>query len=177
MMDGVRRVVVGVDGSVGSLQALRRAVTEARMRAVPLVVVIAWSAPGGEATYRRTLDVQLKRLWEQGAWERLAAAWDEALGGVPDDVEVQQMAVRADAGKALVCIADDENDLLVVGAGRRNLLRRALIPSVPRYCAAHAKCTVLLVPPSPLAQQMYHGVLPRLLRRKRAVNDLVGHGG
>ena len=59
----------------------------------------------------------------------------------------------------------------------RSWLRRALIPSVPRYCAAHAQCAVLLVPPSPLAQQMYHGVLPRLLRRKRVVNDLVGHGG
>ena len=174
-MDGVRRVVVGVDGSVGSLQALRRAVTEARMRAVPLVAVVAWSAPGGEVAYRRTLDVKLKKMWEQGAWERLAAAWDEALGGVPDDVEVQQMAVRADAGKALVCIADDENDLMVIGAGRRSLWRRALIPSVPRYCAAHARCAMLVVPPSPLSQQMDHGMLPRLLRRRRVVNHLVGH--
>jgi nucleotide-binding universal stress UspA family protein len=173
-MDGVRRVVVGVDGSVGSLQALRRAVTEARMRAVPLVAVVAWSAPGGEVAYRRTLDVKLKKMWEQGAWERLARAWDEALGGVPDDVDVQQVAVRADAGKALVRIAEDENDLLVIGAGRRNLVRRALIPSVPRYCAAHALCSVLLVPPSPLSRQMDHGVLPRLLRRRRAVNHLVG---
>lgn len=176
-MDGVRRVVVGVDGSVGSLQALRRAVTAARMRAVPLVAVIAWTAPGGEAAYRRTFDVQLKRLWERGAWERLARAWDEALGGIPYDVEVKQVAVRADAGKALVWTADDENDLLVIGAGRRNSLRRALIPSVPRYCVAHTRCTVLVVPPSPLSRQMDHGVLPRLLRRRRAVNHLVGHGG
>ncbi len=174
-MDGVGRVVVGVDGSVGSLQALRRAVTEARMRAVPLVAVIAWTAPGGESAYRRTFDVRLKQLWERGAWERLARAWDEALGGIPDDVNVRQVAVRADAGKALVCIADDENDLMVIGAGRRSLWRRAFIPSVPRYCAAHARCPMLVVPPSPLSQQMDHGMLLRLLRRKRAVNDLVGH--
>jgi nucleotide-binding universal stress UspA family protein len=174
-MDGVGRVVVGVDGSVGSLQALRRAVTEARMRAVPLVAVIAWTAPGGEAAYRRTFDVQLKQLWEQGAWERLARAWDEALGGIPEDVDVRQVAVRADAGKALVCVANDENDLMVIGAGRRSVWRRAFIPSVPRYCAAHARCAMLVVPPSPLSQQMDHGMLPRLLRRKRAVNGFVGH--
>ena len=174
-MDGVRRVVVGVDGSVGSLQALRRAVTEARMRAVPLVAVIAWTAPGGEAAYRHTFDVQLKKLWEQGAWERLARAWDEALGGIPHDVAVTQVAVRADAAKALVRVADDENDLMVMGAGRRSVWRRAFIPSVPRYCAAHARCAMLVVPPSPLSQQMDHGMLPRLLRRKRAVNHLVGH--
>lgn len=173
-MDGVGRVVVGVDGSVGSLQALRRAVTEARMRSVPLVAVIAWTAPGGEAVYQRTLDVQLRRLWERGAWQRLAAAWDEAMGGIPGGVDVRQVAVRADPGRALVCVADDENDLLVIGAGRRNRLRRALIPSVPRYCAARARCSVLLVPPSPLSQQLDHGLLPRLLRRKRVVNDLVG---
>jgi nucleotide-binding universal stress UspA family protein len=172
--DGVRRVVVGVDGSDGSLQALRRAVTEARMRAVPLVAVIAWTPPGGEATYRRTLDVRLRRLWELGAWERLARAWDEALGGIPHDVEVRQVAVRAAAGKALVCVADDENDLLVVGAGQRNPVRRALIHSAPRYCAAHAQCAVLVVPPSSLSRQWEHGVLSKLLRRKRAVSHLVG---
>jgi Universal stress protein family. len=44
------RVVVGVDGSAGSVQALAWALYEARLRAVDLHVVAAWSYhPGWEA--------------------------------------------------------------------------------------------------------------------------------
>ena len=46
-MAAVRRIVVGVHGSLGSLQALRYATEEARARKVPLVPVIAWVPPGG----------------------------------------------------------------------------------------------------------------------------------
>src|ERR1700685_4601004 len=41
----VRRIIVGVHGSLGSLQALRYAAAEARQRDVPLVPVIAWVPP------------------------------------------------------------------------------------------------------------------------------------
>ncbi len=47
-------------------------------------------------------------------------------------------------------IAEDEQDVLVVGAGRRRRLHRVLRPSVSRYCLAHTTCPVLAVPPSPL---------------------------
>ena len=40
-MAAVRRIVVGVHGSLGSLQALRYAADELREREVPLVPVIA----------------------------------------------------------------------------------------------------------------------------------------
>ncbi|WP_326778419.1 universal stress protein [Streptomyces sp. NBC_01445] len=39
---------------------------------------------------------------------------------------------------------------MVVGAGHRGHLHRALHPSVSRYCLAHACCPVLAIPPSPL---------------------------
>jgi hypothetical protein len=48
----VRRIVVGVHGSLGSLQALRYAAEEARARKVPLVPVIAWIPPGGDMAER-----------------------------------------------------------------------------------------------------------------------------
>lgn len=60
-------------------------------------------------------------------------------------------AVRSTPGRALLEIADRADDLLVVGAGCRGRVRRALCPSVARYCLARAACAVLAVPPSPLA--------------------------
>ncbi|MER6128079.1 universal stress protein [Streptomyces sp. NPDC001795] len=66
-------------------------------------------------------------------------------------VPLRILTARGPAGRSLVGIADRDDDLLVVGAGRRSRLRRFFSPSVGRYCVAHANCPVLTVPPSPPA--------------------------
>ena len=58
----------------------------------------------------------------------------------------------------LVDIADQPDDLLIIGTGRRAGLARALRRSVSRYCLAHAKCPVLAIPPSALMDEMSHGL-------------------
>jgi hypothetical protein len=47
--------------------------------------------------------------------------------------------------------------VLVIGAGRRGALARALSCGVSRYCLAHARCPVVAVPPAELAQ-LAHGL-------------------
>src|SRR5258708_37035022 len=49
------------------------------------------------------------------------------------------------------------DDVLVIGAGRRGTLARALSCRVSRYCLAHAQCPVIAVPPTELAQ-VSHGL-------------------
>ena len=49
-------------------------------------------------------------------------------------------------------VADSDDDLLVVGAGRRGVFSRIAACRVSRYCLAHATCPVVAVPPSALAQ-------------------------
>lgn len=56
-----RRVIVGVNGSVRSLQALRHAATEAQTRDAVLVAVHAWVPPGGDLVDRRCPDPELGR--------------------------------------------------------------------------------------------------------------------
>ncbi|MFC9614624.1 universal stress protein [Streptomyces sp. NPDC056938] len=64
---------------------------------------------------------------------------------------VRERRVRTDALVSVRCLGGvSQDDLLVVGAGHRGHLHRALHPSVSRYCLAHACCPVLAVPPSPL---------------------------
>src|SRR6202451_222084 len=77
----VRRIIVGVHGSLGSLQALRYAADEARQRDVPLLPVIAWVPPGGDVAERRHSSPYLRKLWRDAAWERLGTAFDDGLGG------------------------------------------------------------------------------------------------
>jgi nucleotide-binding universal stress UspA family protein len=165
------RVIVGVSGSVGSLQALRRAVAEARLRDAELWSVLAWVPQGGEYVNRRSPDPYLLDLWERNAFDRLRVAWDEATGGIPVDLTPRILAGRGFAGELLVRCAR-EDDLIVVGTGSTNPVRRALGGSVAGYCARRARCAVLTVPPSPLQAQMGRGTLTGYLTRRKTVRDL-----
>ena len=124
-MDGGQRIVVGVTGSVGNLQALRYAAAEARRRETPLLAVHAWVPPGGELAERQCAVPELRQVWQEAAWRRLWDAFDAALGGMPADLPVEATAVRGDPGRVLVATADRHDDLLVVGAGRREFLAAA----------------------------------------------------
>jgi nucleotide-binding universal stress UspA family protein len=146
----VQRIIVGVHGSLGSLQALRWAAGEASERQVPLIAVIAWTPPGGDLAERSRPSPYLRRVWQESAAAKLTAAFDEGLGGIPDDVAVQAVVDRGEPGAVLVDVACREDDLLVIGTGRRNPAGRMLRRSVGRYCLAHATCPVLAVPPSAL---------------------------
>lgn len=154
--DERRRIFVGVNGSVSSLHALRRAVAEARLRDAVLYSVIAWTPPGGETLDRRTPEPHLRRAWLTAALCTLRSAWDDALGAVPDDIPVYLRGDRGHPGWVLTELADRDDDLIVVGAGHGGPLRRATHHSVARYCVARAVCPVVVVPPPPLARQLSH---------------------
>jgi nucleotide-binding universal stress UspA family protein len=166
----VRRVVVGVSGSLGSLQALRLAADEARAREATLVAVIAWVPPGGDLSERSHPSPYLRQIWREAARQRLADAFDAGLGGLPDDVAVVARIERGESGPVLVDVAGSPDDLLVIGTGRRSPIGRALHKSIGRYCLAHAKCPVLAVPPSALMDEVEHGF--RLWGRHAVVPDI-----
>jgi nucleotide-binding universal stress UspA family protein len=139
------RVVVGVDGSLSSLAAVRRGAAEARRRDAVLVPVIAWMACDGDSLR------PLSEL-EYAARVRLESVVELAFDGVPQGVRVHPRVVRAEAGRALVAIADHPSDLLVVGSGGHTGPGGHGGPqdvpygSVARYCRARAACEVLVVP-------------------------------
>jgi nucleotide-binding universal stress UspA family protein len=160
----VRRIVVGVHGSLGSLQALRYAEAEARQRDVPLLPVIAWIPPGGDLAERRHSSPYLRKIWKDAAWERLIAAFDDGLGGMPADLRVEPHVERGETGAVLVDVANHPEDLLILGTGRRRPVGRM-------YCLAHARCPVLAVPPSALMDEMSHGLRSWQLRRHALIPD------
>ena len=176
-MPTVRRIIVGVHGSLGSLQALRYAADEARQRDVPLLPVMAWVPPGGDLAERRHASPYLRKIWRDDAWKRLWAAFDAGLGGVPGDVLVEPYVARGESGPVLVDTAERPDDLLVIGTGRRAGLARVTRKSVSRYCLAHARCPVLAVPPSALMDEMGHGLRSWQLRRHALIPDTPGASG
>ncbi|KUN82222.1 hypothetical protein AQJ66_22385 [Streptomyces bungoensis] len=145
------RFVVGVSGSPGSLTALGRAADEARHRGAELWPVLTWQAPEGDVAARRCpASTSMVPEWERLARERLVAALRDVFGSTGTGLAGHALVVRGAPGPALVRTADRDDDVLVIGAGGRGRLHRALWPSVSRYCLAHAACPVLAVPPSPL---------------------------
>ncbi len=101
-MVGGRRVIAGVSGSLRSLGALRAGEAEARSRGAALLAVLAWAPAGGEVAYMRAPCPLLLRLWEQAARERLQESFDAVFGGIPPDVTVRTMVVRARPGPLLL---------------------------------------------------------------------------
>lgn len=92
--------------------------------------------------------------WRRMACERLLSALEDAFGNTEPGIPLEPLVVLGKPGRALLAAADRPDDLLVVGAGARSRLRRAMWPSVSRFCVARSCCPVLTVPPSPLRQAL-----------------------
>lgn len=147
MNHSVRRVVVGVDGSAGSLVALRRAAGEARLHHAELRPVRIYSSPEGDyIDLMWPPDPEMARDLAHRAHDELVDACEQALGRLPDDPPCAPIVARGQVGPLLVESAAEDGDLLVVGGGSHGVVHRVLTGSVSRYCLRHAHGPVLVVP-------------------------------
>jgi nucleotide-binding universal stress UspA family protein len=136
-------IVIGVDGSVQSEEALRWALEEARLRRSKLRAVYAWLYPviGGRG-YIPPEYLDPERLRET-AQERL----DGFVAGVAreyPDVEIERVVAEGPAPRVLLDAAGDA-DLLVVGSRGRGGFAGLLLGSVGQQCVHHAVCPVVIV--------------------------------
>jgi nucleotide-binding universal stress UspA family protein len=142
-------VVVGVDGSPASYTALRWALAHAARAGARVCAVRCWTpvlARGWEAAVTAAPVPPIAEQ-EARAQRELAQVVAAALARVPiraTQVAVVQRVVRGPAGSGLVSQATGA-DLLVVGHGPRSI--EMLHRSVSWYCARHASCPVLVIPP------------------------------
>jgi nucleotide-binding universal stress UspA family protein len=143
-------IVVGVDGSEASHEALRWGAEEARLRFVPLVALHAWSfIPPQQIGDAGMLAVPAGDLPGQleAESEAARAALDDTVEQVLGDgsgVDVERRLVEGDAGEVLVAESASA-ELLVVGSHGRSGFRAALLGSVSRHVVDHATCPVVVV--------------------------------
>lgn len=134
------RIVVGVDGSASSKEALRWAAAEAQRSGAVLEVVMAWDNP-----YR---DMWLPS--DPPGTDRLALVKrtvndlvDEVLGS-PPPITVATAAAEGPPAQVLVRAAHGA-ELLVVGSRGHGGFAGVLIGSVSLHCVSHAPCPVVVV--------------------------------
>lgn len=136
-------IVVGVDGSDDSKEALRWALAEAELRGSTVQAVHAWSLPiafGGPYMPPQALDPSAIR---DRAQELLDAAVDDVAGESPP-VAVERVVGQGAAADVLVRAAEYA-DLLVVGSRGHGGFSGLLLGSVSQQCAQHARCAVVIV--------------------------------
>jgi nucleotide-binding universal stress UspA family protein len=136
-------IVVGVDGSPESREALRWALEEARLREANLRAVHAWGNPYVLTPgYGIPEDFEVPALHE--ASEKLLSSIVTEVAGESPEVEIELAAVEGAPGSVLVEQAKGA-DLLVVGSRGHGGFVGLLLGSVSQQCANHSPCPVLIV--------------------------------
>ncbi len=136
------RIVVGVDGSPASVEAVRWAANYATLAGVDLQAVTSWTAPGssglGLGVGYDTADLDWQAIAEQTQQTALAEA-------LPGHASPLQHTVVFDHPAAALIAAAEGADLLVVGSRGHGGFAGMLLGSVSAHVAAHAPCPVLVI--------------------------------
>ncbi|NML51775.1 universal stress protein [Streptomyces sp. R302] len=139
-------MVVGVDGSPDSYEALRWAADQARLTGAKLEVWGAYDVPGATGRSAPAVDA---------AYDAAHArqVMTEEIRGVLDrtgDVPLEEHVARGNPAGVLT-EASKGADLLVVGSRGRGGFASLLLGSVSQQCALHASCPVVIVRPGTTA--------------------------
>jgi nucleotide-binding universal stress UspA family protein len=135
------RIVVGVDGSPSSRNALRWAVRQARLTGAVVDAVHAWSAP---STFDMVPLVVHPELLEKSAEQVLVDAVADAVGAHPP-VTVRARVAQGHPAFVLIRLARGA-DLLVLGSRGHGGFVGALLGSISQHCVQHAPCPVVIIP-------------------------------
>ncbi|MGD0705431.1 MAG: universal stress protein [Trebonia sp.] len=139
-------IIVGIDGSDHSRQALEWAIREAAVRRAPLTVLTVQQAVagywGGPVLYPGDQDLATK------AREKAREETNRTLEKIDQESRPSSVTVQAVVGlpaEALLEAAADA-DLLVVGSRGAGGFKRLLMGSVSVQVTHHAHCPVVVIP-------------------------------
>jgi len=131
-------IVVGVDGSPSSLDALIWAVGQGELTGADVQAVIAWEYPPLSGVDPMTTHVD----WRTKAQQTIDTAVDRALGA--DSVKVSSAVIAGNPAQVLLD-ASAGAQLLVVGNSGHGGLTQTLPGSVREHVITHATCPVLVM--------------------------------
>ncbi len=138
-------IVVGVDGSAASDNALSWALSEAELRGVDLDVVIAWTFPYQWAEGFDMMWREDSEYFAKIAMAEADKAVERVLHGVPRPSWLHVWAVEGAASVVLLDRAKTA-EMLVVGTRGRGGFQDLLLGSVSTACVHHTPCPIAVIP-------------------------------
>ncbi len=131
------RIVIGVDGSDASLDALRWALHQAHLTNCEVEAINSWHVPNEYA------ELVAGRIdWDANAQEIL----EDSLATVKNDEDVKVIRTVTEGHPAAVLTDASTNaDLLVVGSRGHGGFAGMLLGSVSVHVSAHAHCPVVVI--------------------------------
>ena len=130
------KIVVGVDGSLSSQQALRWAARQARLTGGVVHAVSVWDYPTGALVLE---DIDWFGITSKTLEDAVTASLQ------PDEAErVQRVVLRGYPVRVLLDAAADA-ELLVVGSRGRGGMAGILLGSVSQHVVTHARCPVVVM--------------------------------
>ena len=139
-------IIVGIDGSAHSRQALEWAVNEASVRHAPLTVLTVNQAAAGYRSRPVEYPGDLHRT--KHAREAARVETDSVLKHVGNESWLPPVMVRAVTGlpaEELLNAAADA-DMIVLGSHGAGGFKRLLMGSVSAQVTHHAHCPVVVIP-------------------------------
>lgn len=137
MNDPKKRIVVGVDGSDASLDAIRWALGHAQLTNCELDAVTSWHIPNQYA----------ELVADEISWSaRAESLLEDALAKVDDkgDVQITRTIIEGHPA-AVLTEASTDADLLVVGSRGHGGFVGMLLGSVSVHVSSHAHCPVVVI--------------------------------
>jgi nucleotide-binding universal stress UspA family protein len=137
------RIVVGVDGSAPSKEALRWAARQAQLTWTRVEAVTSWAV--GSTAYAFPVPMPMPTAYDMGP--AVEAQLNEVINQVRSEfpgIEISGVVRQGGAGGALIAAAEGA-DLLVVGSRGHGAVVGLLLGSVSEYCVTHAPCPVVVV--------------------------------
>jgi nucleotide-binding universal stress UspA family protein len=134
-------IVVGVDGSDASRDALRWAAGQAAVTGATLWAITTWHIP--MINYGAAMPGSIEADVTRDSKEALDQALSEVVGPEPS-IKVVADVVEGHPADVLVRAAE-EAELLVVGSRGHGAFKGMFLGSVSTHCVSHASCPVVVV--------------------------------
>jgi hypothetical protein len=139
-------VIVGFAPTLAGYEALRYAVAQARGRASALVVAraVLLNARESWAVNRQPMTAAVAK--------QVSTAFDEALGGVPADLDIHVLVEAGPAEMVLLAAANQPRHVLILVACTRRRLGALTHGAMLRRMLRSAVCPVVVIPAPTMAR-------------------------
>lgn len=154
--ESVKALLVPIDGSEGSMKALKLAVSMARHMQVPIDLLFSFPrnaiemfGPPGEAPTQNQLQYMSEEAFSGLRDKSAQRVWEAAkavLGETSGDLTVREVLLSGDPAESIIVHADSvDGAMIVVGSRGLSRFRELLLGSVSQRLVHHAHCPVTVV--------------------------------